>query len=173
MKKFNVGQISSSIIKYLDLINTDLFKKSGWFNDEEDEKKINELGFNVELFGFYDGKILKVTDKHIATHSTKCQCFHAIYLKDKSYKRYVFEFHVVEEDRRWSTDPVYDLIKKDDSIENNYVVINTINNETIVSDLNKEIIPQEIKQLFFKLKKHINDNYKDLRLRLIIEEKNK
>lgn len=170
MIKFNIGQVSESIIKYLDLINMDLFKKSGRFNNVDDERTINELGFNVELFDFYDGKILKLTDEHIATHSTKCQCLHAIYLKNKNYKKYIFEFHVVEEDRSWSIDPVYELTRKDDSLGDNYVVLNT-NNETILSDLNKENVPQEIKQLFLKLKKYISENYKDLRLRLIIEEK--
>lgn len=169
MEENEVSLILKSIIKYLQLVHSDVYEISGKFN-EEDEETIKRSGFKPEMLSFYDGKILRATDENIATYSAKCQCVHSIYIKDQFFKNFNIEFHVVEENRFWSSDHVYDLTGKDDQENDNYVVLKK-NSEINISQIQDiKDLPENIINLYSALKKYIIENHKDLRLRLIIDK---
>lgn len=162
-------EIANEIKKYLELMHEPVYQNSGWFT-KEDEKTIEERGFDVDVSSFYDGKILKVRGDHIWTHSTKCQCSHIIgfYKTPRSIlSDYKLFFSEVESNRQWSSDPVYDMIDRDDLPNEDWVIRQDEDEETIglLSDQND--IGYDITVLFRLLKEYVAKEYPQLRVRII------
>lgn len=160
------NKIFESIVSYLKVVHSPAFENHGWFKDE-DVKFIKSCGFEVceKGTGFYDGKILHAYDENISTYSAKCQCVH----KTSVDRKYGFEFHVVEENPNWSSDPVFDSKGRRDIEGEKWVILTGENSETVELFENVPDIDDSIKELYNKLYDHIKENYKDLVLRLEID----
>lgn len=132
----------NTVIKYLSLIHSNIYQEKGMFN-EKDILKIEKKGYNIELISYYDGKILKVTDQYIATHSTKCQGMHNIYIKGQ--KGIVLTFFEKKED-----------------LEKEYK--DSIHKENM--SLLKEEGDEDLKWLYTKLNTNIIKNYSNIVLKI-------
>ena len=113
---------------------------------------------------------LKVKETVNAYERKMSQCSHIIgfYKTPRStLSDYRLFFSEVESNRQWSTDPVYDMIDRDDLPNEDWVIRQDEDEETIglLSDQND--IGYDITVLFRLLKEYVAKEYPQLRVRII------